>query len=62
MIPMAANYFLVPTPIHIGENYHTWAMKMNVYLKGLSLWEVVENDVDSTTLPLNPTLLQLKKG
>ena len=28
-----------------------------VYLKCLSLWEVVENDVDPATLPSNPTLI-----
>ena len=34
---------------------------MKVYLKGLSLWEIVENDVDLDTLPSNPTLMRLKK-
>ena len=34
---------------------------MKAYLKGLSLWEVVENDVDPDTLPSNPTLMRLKK-
>ena len=34
---------------------------MKTYLKGLSLWEVIENDTDHDVLPLNPTLTQLKK-
>ena len=34
---------------------------MKAYLKGLSLWEVVENDVDPATLSSNPTLMRLKK-
>ena len=34
---------------------------MKAYLKSLSLWEVIENDVDSATLPSNPTLTRLKK-
>ena len=33
---------------------------MKAYLKGLSLWEVIENDVNPTTLPPIPTLTQLK--
>ena len=34
---------------------------MKAYLKGLSLWEVIENNVDPAALPPNPTLTQLKK-
>ena len=34
---------------------------MKAYLKGLSLWEVIENDADLVALPPNPTLTQLKK-
>ena len=34
---------------------------MKAYLKCLSLWEVVENDVNLVALPSNPTLTQLKK-
>ena len=34
---------------------------MKSYLKGLSLWEVVENDVDLVAFPSNQTLTQLKK-
>ena len=41
--------------------YHIWAIKMKAYLKGLSLWEVIENDTDPAALPPNPTLTQLKK-
>ena len=34
---------------------------MKAYLKGLSLWEVIENDTDPAAFPPNPTLTQLKK-
>ena len=34
---------------------------MKTYLKGLSLWEVIENDTDPDALPLNSMLTQLKK-
>ena len=58
---MATNNFSAPTPTLTAENYHIWAIKMKTYLKGLSLWEVIENDADPATLPPNPTLTQLKK-
>ena len=57
MISMVTNNFSAPTPTLIEENDHIWAIKMKVYLKGLSLWEVVENDVDLAALPSNPTLI-----
>ena len=34
---------------------------MKAYLKGLSLWEVIENDVDPAAISSNPTLTWLKK-
>ena len=34
---------------------------MKTYLKGLSLWEIIENDADPDALPSNPILTQLKK-
>ena len=61
MIVMATNNFSAPTPTLTVENYHIWAIKMKTYLKGLSSWEVIENDADHAALPSNPTLTQLKK-
>ena len=61
MILMATNNFSTRTPTLTAENYHIWAIKMKAYLKGLSLWEVIENDVDPTALPPNPTVTRLKK-
>ena len=55
------NNFSAPTPTLIAENYHIWAIKMKANLKGMSLWEVIENDADHAALPSNPTLTQLKK-
>ena len=57
MIPMVTNNFSAPTPTLTEENHHIWAIKMKVHLKCLSLWEVVENDVDLAALPANPTLI-----
>ena len=62
MIPVVvANNFYAPTPTLGGENYQIWDVKVNAYLKGLSLWEVVEHDVDPTALPSNQTLTLVKK-
>ena len=58
---MTTNNFFAPTPTLTTKNYHIWDIKMKTYLKGLSLWEVIENDVDPVALPPNPTLTQLKK-
>ena len=34
---------------------------MKAYLKGLGLWEIIENDANLADLLSNPTLTQLKK-
>ena len=47
--------------VFIGDNYQVWAIKMKSYLRALSLWEVVESEVDPTPLLQNPTLAQMKK-
>ena len=54
------NYSL-SVPLIKGENYQSWAIKMKSYLKALSLWDVIENDIDPTPLPQNPTVTQAKK-
>ena len=42
------------------ENYHAWAMKMQVYMEGCDYWEAVEDDYEVAALPVNPTLNQIK--
>ena len=61
MILMARNIFSALTPTLTIENDHILAIKIKAYLKGLSLWEVIEKDADYVALPSNPTLTQLKK-
>ena len=41
-------------PILNRRNYHLWAIKMKAYLKGLGLWEIIENDANPTALLSNP--------
>ena len=48
-------------PTNVVKEVEETLLVKEAYLKGLSLWEVVENDVDLATLPSNPTLTQLKK-
>ena len=61
MILMATKIFSAPTPTLTAENYHIWAIKMKANLKGMSSWEVIENDADPAALPSNSTLTRLKK-
>ena len=61
MILMTTNNFSAPTPTLTAENYHIWAIKIKANLKGMSSWEVIENDADHVALPSNPTLTPLKK-
>jgi len=34
----------VAIPLFDGESYDLWAVRMQTYLEGLDLWEVVEED------------------
>ena len=59
---MASNQFFArSTPVFTGENYQLWAIKMKAYLKALSLWKVVERELNLAPLVQNPTLAQMKK-
>ena len=56
---VASNNISISIPIFKGENYHSWAIKMKVYLKAMSLWDVIETN-EIPVLPNNPTLAQIK--
>ncbi|XP_020270878.1 uncharacterized protein LOC109846065 [Asparagus officinalis] len=47
-------------PTFDGENYQIWAVKMEMYLEALDLWEAVEEDYEVPPLPNNPTMAQIK--
>ncbi|XP_047266231.1 uncharacterized protein LOC124897303 [Capsicum annuum] len=58
---MASISFLGAGPsMFTRENYHIWEIKMNAYLKALSLWEAVESENYSSPLGPNPTVTQMK--
>ena len=48
----------VAIPLFDGESYDLWAVRMQTYLEGLDLWEVVEED--DVPLSENPTMAQMK--
>ena len=56
---MASNTSLSP-PIFNGDNYQIWAVKMKAHLRGLSLWQWVEEDRRIPPLGNNPTLNQIR--
>ena len=60
---MASGFgFGVSTPPQFnGENYQFWVVKMQFYLKALSLWESVLNDASPPPLGGNPTLNKIKQ-
>lgn len=41
-------------------NYQLRAVRMETYLEGLDLWEVVEEDYDVLSLPNNPIMTRIK--
>ncbi|XP_027932931.1 uncharacterized protein LOC114188559 [Vigna unguiculata] len=55
---MEGNMSHVAIPLFDGESYDLWAVRMQTYLEGLDLWEVVEED--DVPLSENPTMAQMK--
>ena len=41
---MEGNMSHVVIPLFDGESYDLWAVRMQAYLEGLDVWEVVEED------------------
>ncbi|XP_027905830.1 uncharacterized protein LOC114165389 [Vigna unguiculata] len=55
---MEGNMSHVVIPLFDGESYDLWAVRMQAYLEGLDVWEVVEED--DVPLSENPTAAQMK--
>ena len=43
-----------------GKNYAIWAIKMEYFMRGCSLWDHVQRDITINNTPPNPTLVQIK--
>ncbi|KAL8096063.1 hypothetical protein AgCh_037136 [Apium graveolens] len=50
---------IVP-PVFDGNNYQTWAVRMEAYLDALDLWEAVVEDYEIHELSDNATMAQIK--
>ncbi|XP_031278535.1 uncharacterized protein LOC116136986 [Pistacia vera] len=57
---MASSSSSMSPPVYNGELYHLWAVKMKVYMRGLGLWQYVEEEKQPSLLGPNPTLNQLR--
>lgn len=57
---MQSDNSAITLPIFEGENYHSWAIRMEAYLDASDLWEAVEEDYVIDPLPDNPTLAQIR--
>ncbi|XP_017976517.1 PREDICTED: uncharacterized protein LOC108662012 [Theobroma cacao] len=44
-----------------GENYAIWSVKMEAYLRGYDLWDVIESGGEVLVLRKNATLAQIKQ-
>ncbi|RDY11758.1 Zinc finger CCCH domain-containing protein 43, partial [Mucuna pruriens] len=58
--PPCLNDMGLPLRPLFPNNYDLWAVKMEVYLEALDLWEVVEEDYEVLPMPDNPTMAQIK--
>jgi len=47
-------------PVFNGDNYETWAIRMQIHQKALDLWEAVKENYVVLDLPANQTITQLK--
>lgn len=47
--------------IFYGSNYLVWAIEMKAFLKGVNLWNVVENEIEILTLRENASQAQVKQ-
>ena len=51
-----SNFSSIAPPIFDGDNYHFWAVRMEIYLDAMDLWEAVGEDYEIIPLPNNPTM------
>ncbi|KAG8502239.1 hypothetical protein CXB51_000059 [Gossypium anomalum] len=47
-------------PVFNGKGYHVWAARMEAHLEEYDFWEAVEKDYEFLSLPVNPTIAQIK--
>ncbi|GMI80610.1 hypothetical protein HRI_001730300 [Hibiscus trionum] len=57
---MEETSFTMAPPVFNGQNYQTSAIRMNIYMQALDVWDGVEEDYVITLLLANPTVAQMK--
>ncbi|KAJ8758587.1 hypothetical protein K2173_000308 [Erythroxylum novogranatense] len=57
---VASNSATLLPPSFNGENYHIWVVKMKAHLRGLGLWQWVEEERELPALRNNSTLNQIR--
>ena len=50
----------ITPPVFDGDNYQFWAVRMEMYLDVMDLWEAMEEDYEIIPLLNNPTMAQIK--
>ncbi|GKV01133.1 hypothetical protein SLEP1_g13712 [Rubroshorea leprosula] len=61
MSSSSTNSFSSP-PMFKGENYDFWAIRMQAFLKGNDVWEVIEHGFQLPFPQENPTVAQMKRN
>ena len=55
-----SNFSSIAPPIFDGDNYHFWAVRMEMYLDAMDLQEAVEEDYEIIPLLNDPMMAQIK--
>ncbi|KAK5830757.1 hypothetical protein PVK06_014552 [Gossypium arboreum] len=50
-VEASSSFSSISPPVFDGDNYQVWAVRMEVYMEALDIWEVVEDDYEIPTLP-----------
>ncbi|KAK5833932.1 hypothetical protein PVK06_017798 [Gossypium arboreum] len=56
----SSNMSALAPPVFDGENYQTWAVRMQAYMESCDYWEVFEEDYEVTLVLNNPTMNMIK--
>ena len=58
---MASSSASLAPPVSSGLNYQAWVVKMKAYLRGLGVWQYVDEDYAIPQLGANLTLNQIRQ-
>ncbi|KAL1175066.1 hypothetical protein V6Z11_A04G062600 [Gossypium hirsutum] len=56
----SSNMSALAPPVFDGENYQTWAVRIQAYMESCDYWEVFEEDYEVTLVLNNPTMNMIK--